>query len=47
MNSPAGSLAPKVLQKVCDENVSHEAFAFMTAKDIRVGYAPVVAYRAT
>ncbi len=43
----AGPLARKVLQKVCDEDVSHEAFPFMSAKDIRIGYAPALAYRVT
>ncbi len=41
----AGPLARKVLQKVCDDDVSHEAFPFMAAKDIRIGYAPALAYR--
>ena len=43
----AGPLARRVLQKVCDEDVSHEAFPFMNAKDIRIGYAPALAYRVT
>ncbi len=43
----AGPLAREVLQKVCDEDLSHEAFPFMAAKDIRVGYAPALAYRVT
>jgi 4-methylaminobutanoate oxidase (formaldehyde-forming) len=43
----AGPLARKVLQKVCDEDLSHEAFPFMAAKDVRVGYAPALAYRVT
>ncbi len=43
----AGPLARKVLQKVCDEDVSHDAFPFMAAKDIRIGYAPALAYRVT
>jgi len=43
----AGPLARKVLQKVCDDDVSHEAFAFMSAKDMRIGYAPALAYRVT
>ena len=42
-----GPLARKVLQKICDEDVSHEAFPFMTAKEIRIGYAPALAYRVT
>ncbi|MDK1020586.1 MAG: FAD-dependent oxidoreductase [Candidatus Hydrogenedentes bacterium] len=43
----AGPLARKVLGKVCDEDVSHQAFPFMTAMDIRIGYAPAVAFRVT
>jgi 4-methylaminobutanoate oxidase (formaldehyde-forming) len=43
----AGPLARKVLAKVCDDDVSHEAFPFMAAKDIRIGYAPALAYRVT
>ena len=43
----AGPLARKVLQKVCDEDVSHQAFPFMSARDIRIGYAPALAYRVT
>jgi 4-methylaminobutanoate oxidase (formaldehyde-forming) len=43
----AGPLARKVLQKVCDEDLSHAAFPFMSAKDIRIGYAPALAYRVT
>ncbi len=43
----AGPLARKVLERVCDEDVSHHAFPFMTTKDIRIGYAPTLAYRVT
>ncbi len=43
----AGPLARKVLQKVCDDDVSHEGFAFMAAKDIQIGYVPAVAFRVT
>ena len=43
----AGPLAREVLQKVCDEDLDHNAFPFMTAREIRVGYAPVLAYRVT
>ena len=43
----AGPLARQVLQQVCDEDVSHEAFPFMAARDIRIGYAPALAYRVT
>lgn len=43
----AGPLARKVLQKTTDTDLGHEAFAFMTAQDIRIGYAPALAYRIT
>ncbi len=43
----AGPLARRVLQKVCDEEVGHDEFPFMTARDIRIGYAPALAYRVT
>jgi sarcosine dehydrogenase len=43
----AGPQARKVLQKVCDADISHEAFPFMAARDIRIGYAPALAYRVT
>ncbi len=43
----SGPLARKVLEKVCDDDVSHDGFPFMTAKDIRIGYAPALAYRVT
>ncbi len=42
-----GPLARKVLEKVCDDDVSHQAFPFMSTKDIRIGYAPALAYRVT
>ena len=43
----AGPMAREVLQKVCDEDLGHAAFPFMTAKDVRVGYALALAYRVT
>ncbi|MCP4432572.1 MAG: FAD-dependent oxidoreductase, partial [Gammaproteobacteria bacterium] len=43
----AGPLARKVLEKVCDEDISQQAFPFMSAKEIRIGYAPALAYRVT
>lgn len=42
-----GPLARKVLQQVTDAYVSNDRFAFMTAQDIRIGYAPALAYRVT
>jgi len=43
----AGPLARSVLQKVCDDDLYHATFPFMTAKDVRIGYAPALAYRVT
>lgn len=43
----AGPLARKVLEKITDTDVSHDGFEFMSSKDIRIGYAPAVAYRVT
>ncbi len=43
----AGPLARRILQKVTDANLDNDAFPFMTARDIRVGYAPALAYRVT
>ena len=43
----AGPLARNVLEKLCDDDVSHDGFAFMTARDIRIGYAPAMAFRVT
>lgn len=43
----AGPNARKVLEKVTNTNVSQEEFPFMTAQDIRIGYAPALAYRVT
>ncbi len=42
-----GPLARKVMEKVTDSDVSHDGFSFMTACDIRIGYAPALAYRVT
>ena len=43
----AGPLARKLLQSICDDDLGHEAFPFMSAQDIRVGYAPLTAFRVT
>jgi sarcosine dehydrogenase len=43
----SGPFARKVLQTVCDDNVSHQGFPFLTVKDIRIGYAPAFAFRIT
>lgn len=42
-----GPKARLILQKLCDEDLDHAAFPFMSAKDIRIGYAPTLAYRVT
>lgn len=42
-----GPHARQILASVCDEALDHEGFPFMTARGIRVGYAPVVAFRVT
>lgn len=43
----AGPNARKVLEKVTNSSVNHADFPFMTAQDIRIGYAPALAYRVT
>jgi len=43
--SVAGPLSRTVLQKLSDDDLSHDAFAFMTAQDINLCYARVLAYR--
>ncbi len=43
----AGPLARKVLQQVTHDDVSHQGFAFMSARDIRIGHAPALAFRVT
>ncbi len=43
----AGPLARKVLEKVTHSDVSHAGFPFMSARDIRIGYAPATAFRVT
>ncbi len=42
-----GPRARAILEKVCDDDLSLEGFGFMTARDIRIGYAPALAYRVT
>lgn len=42
-----GPLARQILEAVCDDDLSHTGFGFMTARDIRIGYAPALAYRVT
>ena len=43
----AGPLARRILEKVADGDVSNEAFPYMTARSLRIGYAPVLALRVT
>ena len=43
----AGPYARQILQKVCDEDLGHDAFPFMSTRWLRVGYAPALAYRVT
>jgi sarcosine dehydrogenase len=43
----AGPNAREILQKVTETDLGNTAFPFMTARDIRVGYAPALAYRVT
>jgi len=43
----AGPLARRILEKVADGDVSNEAFPYMTARNLRIGYAPVLALRVT
>jgi glycine cleavage system aminomethyltransferase T/glycine/D-amino acid oxidase-like deaminating enzyme len=42
-----GPAAREVLQPLCDEDLSHEAFPFLRAREISVGYVPVFAQRIT
>ena len=42
-----GPRAREVLQSCCDDDVSNEAFPFMTAREIRLAGAPVLAIRVT
>ncbi|MCX7361299.1 MAG: FAD-dependent oxidoreductase [Alphaproteobacteria bacterium] len=43
----AGPLARKILAKVADGDVSNAAFPYMSARELRIGYAPVLALRVT
>lgn len=42
-----GPLSRKVLEAVTDSDVSHAGFPFMQARELRIGYAPVLALRVT
>lgn len=43
----AGPFSRQVLEKVADGDVSNQAFPYMTARELRVGFAPVLALRVT
>jgi 4-methylaminobutanoate oxidase (formaldehyde-forming) len=43
----AGPLARRILEKVADGDVSNAALPYMTARELRIGYAPVLALRVT
>ena len=42
-----GPRSRDLLQRVCEEDVSNTGFPYLTAREIRVGYAPVRALRVT
>lgn len=42
-----GPKARQILQKVCDDDLSNDGFPFMSTREIRIGYAPAMAYRVT
>jgi 4-methylaminobutanoate oxidase (formaldehyde-forming) len=42
-----GPKAREVLAAACEDDVSHAAFPFMQARELRIGYAPVLALRVT
>jgi sarcosine dehydrogenase len=43
----AGPLCRQILEMVADGDVSNEAFPYMTARALRIGFAPVLALRVT
>lgn len=43
----AGPKSREILAKVTHANLCNDAFPFMSAQDIRIGYAPALAYRVT
>ncbi len=43
----AGPLSRRILEKVADGDVGNAAFPYMTARSLRIGYAPVLALRVT
>jgi len=47
MLNVCGPLSRKLLERVCDDDLSNEAFGFSRCREIVVGYAPVLALRVT
>ncbi len=43
----AGPLSRQIFEKVTDGDVSNAAFPYMSARELRIGYAPVIAMRVT
>jgi len=43
----AGPRARDILQQVADDDTSNAAFPYMSAREVRIGYAPVLALRVT
>ena len=43
----AGPLSRQILEQVADGDVSNQAFPYMTARELRIGFAPVLALRVT
>lgn len=43
----AGPLARRILEKVADGDLSNESFPYMSCRELRIGYAPVLALRVT
>ena len=43
----AGPLSRQILEQVADGDVGNQAFPYMTARELRIGFAPVLALRVT
>lgn len=43
----AGPLSRKILEQIADGDVGNAAFPYMTARELRIGFAPVLALRVT
>jgi 4-methylaminobutanoate oxidase (formaldehyde-forming) len=46
-DQPCGPLSRQILEQVADGDVSNQAFPYMTARELRIGFAPVLALRVT